>query len=193
MFNPLQSTTIGALEKTLAFTERRHKVLAGNLANISTPDYRSRDLDVDAFQTALAESIQSRQGRSSAVTANETLASNRSNPPSPLAMFRQFVSEHPAASADTDAMLGDPEISGLDATGSATYTMLDDHDQTSTRDDRISGPRSPMEGIVYHDESDVSMEQEVTRIAKNRHLHNVAIATMRNQFDLMRAAITERA
>ena len=60
MFNPVASTTIGALEQTLAFTERRHELLAGNIANLSTPDYRSRDLDQGQFQTALAESIRDR-------------------------------------------------------------------------------------------------------------------------------------
>lgn len=183
MFNPLQSTTVGALEKTIAFTERRHQVLAGNLANMSTPDYRSRDLDVDAFQSALAESIQAKQ-RTPSPEAESVLTGF-----SPAELFQQHVARMQSASPAlaSAGLIGQPTVAHTDASGQA------DHPKTHTRDDVEFGPRDAMEGIVYHDNSDISIEQEVTRIAKNKHLHNVAIATMRSQFDLMRAAITERA
>jgi len=51
------SSTIPLLLKTAAFTERRHEVLAGNIANASTPDYRTRDLPVAQFQSALQEAV----------------------------------------------------------------------------------------------------------------------------------------
>ena len=51
------SSTIPLLAKVAAFTERRHEVLTGNIANISTPDYRTRDLPVAEFQSALAEAV----------------------------------------------------------------------------------------------------------------------------------------
>ncbi len=47
------------LEQVAAFTERRHDVLAGNLANISTPGYEARDLPVEKFQAALKVAIES--------------------------------------------------------------------------------------------------------------------------------------
>jgi flagellar basal-body rod protein FlgB len=50
-----------------------------------------------------------------------------------------------------------------------------------------------MEQVVYHDNSDVSLEQQVTEISKNQHLHDLAVTTLRSQFELLRAAITERA
>jgi flagellar basal-body rod protein FlgB len=62
-----------------------------------------------------------------------------------------------------------------------------------TRDDIYSGPRAATEQVVFHDGSDVSLEQQVTEMAKNKHLHGLAVATMRSQFSLLRAAITERA
>ncbi len=43
------------LEKTLAFTEARNRVLATNIANITTPGYRTKQLDVSAFQATLKE------------------------------------------------------------------------------------------------------------------------------------------
>jgi len=54
------SSTIPLLAKVAAFTERRHEVLTGNIANISTPDYRTRDLPVAEFQAALAEAVSRR-------------------------------------------------------------------------------------------------------------------------------------
>jgi len=51
------SSTIPLLAKVAAFTERRHEALAGNIANVSTPDYRTRDLPVADFHAALAEAV----------------------------------------------------------------------------------------------------------------------------------------
>jgi flagellar basal-body rod protein FlgB len=55
------SSTIPLLAKVAAFTERRHEVLTGNVANISTPDYRTRDLPVAEFKAALVEAVARRQ------------------------------------------------------------------------------------------------------------------------------------
>lgn len=46
--------------------------------------------------------------------------------------------------------------------------------------------------ILYHDQSDVGQEQQVLQISKNQSLHNMAVAIMQNQLNLMRVAITER-
>ncbi|GAA5510691.1 flagellar basal body rod protein FlgB [Novipirellula caenicola] len=134
MLGLFKSTTIPALEQSLTFSERRHELLAGNIANLDTPGYRSRDLDESEFQNALAESIQD---------------SRRTRP--------------------------------TDSIGAVT------------RDDIYAGPRAASEQVVFHDGSDVSLESQITEIAKNQHLHGLAITTMRSQFSLLRAAITERA
>ncbi len=41
------------LEKALAFTEARNRMLVTNIANITTPGYRAKQLDTGAFQAAL--------------------------------------------------------------------------------------------------------------------------------------------
>ncbi|EMI21732.1 flagellar basal-body rod protein FlgB [Rhodopirellula maiorica SM1] len=134
MLGLFKSTTIPALEQSLTFSERRHELLAGNIANLDTPGYRSRDLDESEFQNALAESIQD---------------ARRTRP--------------------------------TDSIGAVT------------RDDIYAGPRAASEQVVFHDGSDVSLEGQITEVAKNQHLHGLAITTMRSQFSLLRAAITERA
>ena len=56
-----QASTIPVLEQVLKFTEARHSVLAGNIANVDTPGYKTRDLSPALFQERLREAIQSRQ------------------------------------------------------------------------------------------------------------------------------------
>ena len=52
--------------------------------------------------------------------------------------------------------------------------------------------KDSLKDILYHDNSDVSMEQQVNEIVKNQTEHNLAIDIMAAQFRLLRAAITER-
>ncbi|MHC4993526.1 MAG: flagellar basal body rod protein FlgB [Planctomycetota bacterium] len=49
------------LERVVQFTGRRHDLLTHNIANLSTPNFRPRDLDVDSFQAALAEAVDRRR------------------------------------------------------------------------------------------------------------------------------------
>ncbi len=45
------------LEQVVNFTQARHAVLAGNIANLDTPGYRARDLSPAQFQQRLKEAI----------------------------------------------------------------------------------------------------------------------------------------
>jgi flagellar basal-body rod protein FlgB len=59
MLNGLfRHSSIPALQETVAFAQARQGVLAGNLANIHTPGYRTRDLSVESFQEALKKQIE---------------------------------------------------------------------------------------------------------------------------------------
>ena len=55
-----QSSTIPVLEQVVNFTEARHGVLAGNVANLDTPGYKTRDLSPALFQQRLKEAIATR-------------------------------------------------------------------------------------------------------------------------------------
>jgi flagellar basal-body rod protein FlgB len=56
-----QSSTVPVLEQVVNFTESRHGVLAGNIANLDTPGYRTRDLSPAMFQQRLKDAIDSRR------------------------------------------------------------------------------------------------------------------------------------
>lgn len=49
----LSNSTLPALEQTAVFAQKRHQLLAGNLANLDTPNYRTRDLSLTEFQAQL--------------------------------------------------------------------------------------------------------------------------------------------
>ena len=55
MADIFQSTTIPVLEQMVQFTQARHTVLAGNIANIDTPGYRTNDIN---FKQELDKALQ---------------------------------------------------------------------------------------------------------------------------------------
>ena len=55
------SGAIPVLQRLVNFTGRRQRVLADSVANLSTPNYEPRDLDVEAFQAQLREAIDTRR------------------------------------------------------------------------------------------------------------------------------------
>ena len=137
------STTIPVLEQVVNFTQARHGVLAGNIANLDTPGYKTRDLSPEQFQLRLQEAIEARKEKSVSTTY------------------------------EINARLAGKE------------SLLDG--------DGMDEVRESIKSILYHDQSDVSIEQQVAEIGKNQAQHNMALRIMMSQFQLLRAAITERA
>ena len=129
------STTIPVLEQVVGFAQDRHQVLAGNVANIDTPGYRTRDLSPEMFEASLRQAIRARdQNQQSAATVGSARATN------PFAAVRDDV-----------------------------------------------------KNMVRHDESNVGYEAQITELAKNQMTHNLAMSVLTNQFQLLGAAISERA
>lgn len=146
------NSTVPVLEQVAAFSQARHGVLAGNIANLDTPGYKSRDLSTQAFQSSLRDAIKN---------------SRESSPTSP----------------GEGAVLGEGLTAGT-SKGKASRGL--DYES-------LSGVRESMKSILYHDQSDVSLEKQITEIAKNQAQHNLAIQLMRTQFRQLRAAISENA
>lgn len=66
------STTIPVLEQVVGFAQLRHQVLAGNIANLDTPGYRTRDLSTEDFQASLRQALETRDQRNTSfMPANE--------------------------------------------------------------------------------------------------------------------------
>ena len=144
MFN---STTVPILEEVLCFAQKRHNILAGNIANLDTPGYRVRDLSLEDFQERLSEAIRARDKRRSASPAEQFISPGEMGYPG---------SPAPAREAAMAEVAKDPKT------------------------------------ILYHDQSNVGIEHQVTEMVKNQMQHNLALTIMNNQFRLLQAAISER-
>jgi flagellar basal-body rod protein FlgB len=135
----LNTSTLPVLQEVVAFTEARHGVLAGNVANLDTPGYRTRDLSVDTFQQRLRELV-------AASKPTQTAASEVASP----------------------GILQKPP------------------------DAELRQVRDSMKAILYHDQSDKSLEKQVLEISKNQFMHNLAITIMSSQFRMLQTAVSER-
>jgi flagellar basal-body rod protein FlgB len=49
---------IPVLEQVINFSQARHNLLAGNIANLDTPGYRTRDIPPAAFESKLRQAIE---------------------------------------------------------------------------------------------------------------------------------------
>ncbi|HTU25818.1 MAG TPA: flagellar basal body protein [Pirellulales bacterium] len=57
----------------------------------------------------------------------------------------------------------------------------------------VAGVGDSLADMLHHDDSDGSLEDQITAIAKNELQHNTAMAIMISQFQLLQAAISEKA
>ena len=88
--NLFNSTTIPVLEQLVNFAQMRHQVLAGNIANLDTPGYRTRDLSTDDFQASLRQALEARdQQAASFAPNNEAL-----NPFAPVKAGMEGILRH---------------------------------------------------------------------------------------------------
>src|SRR3712207_934957 len=55
--SPPVTSSYELLRQLAVFGERRQQVLAENVANIDTPNYKTRDLDLDGFRSALRDAV----------------------------------------------------------------------------------------------------------------------------------------
>ncbi|RIK80971.1 MAG: flagellar basal body rod protein FlgB [Planctomycetota bacterium] len=107
MLNTLfDRSTLPLLEQTVAFTEARHGVLAGNVANLDTPGYRCRDLSPEEFRKQLREAVQARRSDASGASPGDPFdpawardparpsATGRANPISTVAAQMKGMLRH---------------------------------------------------------------------------------------------------
>jgi flagellar basal-body rod protein FlgB len=136
----LNNTTLPVLEQAVNFAQARHGVLAGNIANIDTPGYKTRDLSPELFQESLKQALDKR----------EKQATHEVSP-------------------------------GIMTAAEKSHEL-----------DSFAEVRDSTRHLLYHDQSDVSLESQVTELAKNQGMHNMAISLLTQQFRLLEAAVSER-
>jgi len=129
------ATSIPVLEQVVNYTQARHGVLAGNIANLDTPGYRAADLSPERFEDKLRDAITARAEEKSGFSLGQMTAEKY-----------------------------DP-----------LHELSDDS-----------------HSILYHDDSEVSIEQQVAKLSKNQGNHNLALTIMVSQFRLLETAIREQ-
>lgn len=97
MFDLFTNSPLPVLERVVQFTQARHGVLAGNIANMNTPGYTTRDLSTEAFEENLNQMLAAKGSATSPgeaavlrsgpglVTAGDTLREPPALEPSELA------------------------------------------------------------------------------------------------------------
>jgi len=161
----LQQTTIPILEKVTAFGQRRHQVLAGNIANIDTNDYKMRDLPVQDFEQALKNAIQARRENSSPLPhANQMSLS----PGEFMASMQQSLGKMTGAGGQMKN-LGDFFGAELQVAKDADFT-----------------------NVKFHDGGNRSIEEESMEMVKNSRMQSFAIQVMISQMRTLESVISER-
>jgi flagellar basal-body rod protein FlgB len=134
------SGAIPLLEKTLAFAEARHRMLATNIANLTTPGYRARQLDAGAFQAALRKA-----------------ADRRRETGGPLVMESGGEFE-----VDPGGRL------------------------------RVTPSEEPVENLLFHDGTNARIERQMSMLAENAMLNQVAVEMLKSAYDGLAKAIRGR-
>ncbi|MFM9958274.1 MAG: flagellar basal body rod protein FlgB [Phycisphaerales bacterium] len=57
----VNADAVPVLQAAARFAARRHSVLAGNIANLTTPGYLAKDVSVTSFQEQLREAVERRR------------------------------------------------------------------------------------------------------------------------------------
>ena len=76
----LNQSDAPVLEKMLQFTAARHKLIAENVVNISTPGYKQKDLSLEKFQEMLSDRIQQRDEGGLGDTSFDDISSEIEDP-----------------------------------------------------------------------------------------------------------------
>jgi flagellar basal-body rod protein FlgB len=63
---------------------------------------------------------------------------------------------------------------------------------SSTIDEKMRRVRESFKDVLYHDQTNVSLENQVNETNKNQFMHNLAITVMTSQIRLLQTAISER-
>ena len=76
----MNQTNAPLIERVLQFSNARHKLIAENMANVSTPGYRQKDLSEAKFFSLLRDRAAAKRTSAPGTTAFEDIASDLEHP-----------------------------------------------------------------------------------------------------------------
>ncbi len=99
-----QSTSIPILEQLVRFSQTRHTILAGNIANLDTPGYQAKDLSVGDFQARMREAIEARHAAGGEMSPGEMGAGN-ATPMAAVAKSSQVILRHDGGNVSLESQI----------------------------------------------------------------------------------------
>jgi flagellar basal-body rod protein FlgB len=160
--------TFGILEKAIELRTKRNSILAGNIANLDTPGYRSRDID---FEKIMAKYLE----------------------PSPEPSKLLLTNPHHMIETGelAEKMAVSPDENGADdmPRPSPSLTVTDKrHFPYGAEDDRHT--------IIHVSEergtpNNVDIDHEMAKLAENNLQYQAAVQALIKGFDMIRTAVTE--
>jgi flagellar basal-body rod protein FlgB len=143
----INSGAIPTLELSMRFAGQRQQLLAHNIANISTPDYRPLDVSPYRFAQMLREAVDERRSRTGGERGELRLRSSR-------------------------------EITVSQSSGGTRLTL---------------NPRTPSGNILFHDRNNRDLERMMQANAENVAAYRISAELLKSRYDILKAAIAERA
>jgi flagellar basal body rod protein FlgB len=98
----LSQSAVPTIEKAVRFSGARHKVLAENVVNLSTPGYRGKDLDFASFSSELRRELDRRDAGGPAPAG-----------PLPQLEARRHLVFHDGATRDVEQLMADQAQNAL--------------------------------------------------------------------------------
>ena len=71
------SESLPVLERVMQFTGQRQRIIANNVANLSTPGFRPSDVSVEDFQAQLGDAVKARRANSNSSEGELSIESTR--------------------------------------------------------------------------------------------------------------------
>ena len=137
----VNSGSVVALEKLAGFTEDRHRVLLANIANLDTPGYRPKDVDLAGFRGALSEALARR------------------------------------------TRTGEAGLEVEDGPG----WQVDPSGRVELRPVEVEP-----QNVLFHDGTNAQAERQMSELAKNAMVHQMALELLRGRYNSMMSAIRGR-
>ena len=165
------SGSIPALERLMQFTSQRHRLIANNIANLSTPGFRPVDVSPDEFRSQLAQAIDDRRA---------TRARHGIQPP---ALFGDGL----APSGSFGALSDEQAVTDRNALNIRSTRQIE------VASDRLILHAEPTgDNLLFHDGNDRSVERVMQDLVENFMTYRTAAQFLRQQYDSIRSAIRER-
>ena len=98
------STTIPILEQMVQFSQARHTVLAGNIANVDTPGYQAKDLSVGDFQARMQAAIEARHAAGDEMSPGE-MGADHATPMAAVAKSSQVILRHDGGDVSLESQI----------------------------------------------------------------------------------------